>query len=149
MKILVLLAVSIATAQVFANVLTSPYQILSFECQATSPQGVSQFSYQQNRDRTVQVLRNSITNVQYDLTSAGVVGQSMQIFGSHHMTFSGGPLAGNQYLSFLFSGALQPGENRIAGSVLLVTQGGSVFAPTVGSVYPIGQFQCPSFVLRD
>lgn len=144
----VLFAVLVLGFSVSASAFTSSFDVLSFNCFTTSGFGVSQFEYIQNRDRTVQVTRNTEKAIEYSLHSSGVIGSGMQIYGSHHLTFSGGRLKGNQYMTFAFSGDLQPGMNKISGSVLVVTQGGSPFAPTLGSVYSLGSFICESFELR-
>jgi len=124
-------------------------QIVGFDCSSMSPNGVSKITYQSNPEFKVLATRNWILNIQYELHAHGNVGPSLESYGPYHFTLAEGGLASNQYLSFIASEMpRRGGRSAISGTVLLVTQGGSLFAPTVGSVLKVGTFSCDYFELR-
>lgn len=137
-----LLVVSSFSAQA---AMTSRQSILSFECTTyTSTAGRSLLTYRQDASLQVDVLRATGTRAIYDINSAGeIVGRQKA-----YMNLSGGPLAAGQFLTLVGYTRPVSGKGTWSGSVYLTRYGGSVFAPTLGGLVPIGTFSCPEFVVR-
>lgn len=127
-----------------ASGLTSIHSLSSFNCTLTSAAGYTQLQYIASQGSEVTGRRNSVYPVRYSVNSAGIYGVSQK----SHISLSGGALAGNQYLTLLFNSRLPSGEVKAAGTLLLVTMGGSAFAPVMMSGIPIGTVSCASISIK-
>jgi hypothetical protein len=128
-----------------ANVLKSQSQLQSFSCALTSAAGYTQLKFDSSKNKSeVSGSRNSLIPVSYQLSTAGQYGN----VGKSHITLSGGSLGRGQYLSLLFNTQLPVGKIRASGTIMLVTMGGSVFAPVMLSSLPVGTVNCASIVIK-
>ncbi len=124
--------------------LTSINSVKSFDCTLTSAAGYTRLQYDSEKGHKVTGQRNGFYPVQYSVNSAGIYGTSTK----SHISLSGGALSNNQYLSMLFNSILPSGDLKASGSLLLVTMGGSTFAPVMLSGVPVGTVSCASVSIK-
>ncbi|MFP5519792.1 MAG: hypothetical protein ACLGGX_07810 [Bdellovibrionia bacterium] len=129
-----------------AATLSSVERVTSFSCQLTGASGVTLIEYVKNPEDLVTTTRNGIQATSYRLHSAGKVNRELT---SSHLTFSGGGLLANAYISILFNDEIKSGSHQnLRGTVLYVVTGGSVFAPIMISNTPVGTALCNSLVVK-
>lgn len=133
-----------------AKGLTSLDSLKSFDCTLTSAAGITNLVYK--RDLNSEVAsgrRNGYVSVKYNVNAAGSVYEQNTPSGiKSQISLSGGGLSRNQYLTMLFNDEVVSGETKARGSLLLVTLGGSAFAPSMSGNMIVGTVQCASLVVK-
>lgn len=144
-KSILLLTLSLSSF-VQAKGLTSLDSLKSFNCTLSSAAGITKLIYNKDQNRGAALgRRNGYVPVQYNVNAAGMVYEQNTPSGvKSQISLSGGGLARNQYLTMLFSDEVVSGETRAIGTLLLVSMGGSVFAPTMSGNIAVGTVQCSS-----
>ncbi len=130
----------------FAGTLTSLDRLEAFNCVITGFSGVTEVKYEKNKKYEVQTRRNYWNAAPYSLNGAGhTYTQKPQTF----INLSGGGiLPNNHYLTLLFPGKLESGNNKVSGTVLYVVAGGSIFAPTTDNMRTVGSVRCSSVEVK-
>jgi len=129
--------------------LTSVDSLQAFNCTLVSAAGFTKLNYAASSGSVVAGRRNGFFPVQYNVNAAGTYDDSEgEGDKKSQITLSGGALAENQYLTMLFNQLVPSGESSAAGTLLLVTMGGSVFAPVMSDYLPIGRVTCSSMTVK-
>lgn len=130
----------------FAGTLTSLDRLESFSCHIMGFNGLTEVKYEKNNKYQVETRRNYFGATPYSLNGAGhTYTQKPQTF----INLSGGGiLPTGHYLTLLFPGKLESGNNKVSGTVLYVIAGGSVFAPSTGNTRTVGTVSCSSIEVK-
>ncbi len=147
-KIFLIMAL-LFSATVQAKGLTSVDSVKAFSCTITNVTGFTTLTYKAGPKSLVAGLRNGFIPAQYRVNAAGTFyGSRSHEAPKSQISLSGGMLFPNQYLTLLFNDLIPSGNSKATGSVYLVTMGGSVFAPSMSDMTPVGRFACSSIVVK-
>lgn len=147
-KIFFILSLIFSTAAQ-AKGLTSVDSIKAFSCTVTKVTGFTTLTYKSGPNSVVKGLRNGFVPTQYRVNAAGTFyGLKNNESPKSQISLSGGLLFPNQFITLLSNELIPSGESKAVGSVYLVTMGGSMFAPIMTDMMPIGKFVCSSVTIK-